>query len=280
MFAVIGCTARALPAQASPEDVNERAIAFDALPGKPFAGGGAASTRPALIIVTDELERQLVLEPRLATHLSEPTTATVLAALPLTDRLAIAAFAGPTATLGFGYAIRRIATATAGNVVLTADLARPSGDTVLPLVGHPYALASVARRDLNLPVGAAIELRDGSGTRMARTRWCGVLREGQLDRNSAPRQCVLAAYAAGDDAQLVIQRVTTEGAPVVWTVRAIPGGLSEVSLDVRRDPLRARDLDPVSSWACTILDRGGDADGRGSLRFSGCTGNGSEVAVP
>jgi len=258
---------------------SSRAIHFDPLPGRPFAGGGGA-TRPTLIVVTDDLERELAVRDRVATHIAEPSTMTALAALDLTGHLAIVAFAGETSTLGFGYTIDRIAAAPDGTIVVTAALTRPLGDTFLQLVGHPYAAAALARRQLDLARGSILELRDPSGARLARLRWCGVVREGQLDWDRAARDCVLSAYTAGDDAQLIVQRPTTEGAPVVWSVRAVPGGLSEVALDVSRDPFRATGRDPVSSWACTRLVRGADTTDRSALSFSGCTGDGTIVSVP
>lgn len=288
------CTTLALPtasgsatpgitsaAAASPPTsaVGGRTIPFDPLPGRPFAGGNAA-TRPALILITDELERELAVRRRVATHITEPSTVTALAGLDLSVHVAIVAFAGQTATLGFGYTIDRIAAAPDGTLVVTGTLTRPQGDTFLPLVGHPYAAVSLARAALTLVQGSRLELRDSSGVRLAGLRWCGAVREGPLDWDRAARDCFVDAYAAGDDAQLIVQRPTTEGAPTVRTMRGVPGGLSEVALDVSRDGFRDPARDPVSSWTCTRLDPKQQLTGRYALSFSGCTGDGSEVSVP
>lgn len=256
-----------------------RAIPFEPLPGRPFAGG-ASATRPTLIVVTDDLERELAVRSRVATFIREPSTMSALAALDLTGHVAIAAFAGETSTLGFGYSIDRIAVSPDGTIIVTAALTRPLGDTFLTLVGHPYAVAAVARPQLDLVRGNILELRDLDGTKRARLRWCGVVREGPLDWDRAARDCVLDAYAAGESAQLIVQRPTDEGAPIVWSVRAVPGGLSEVAVDMSRDPLRDKGRDPVASWACARLGRTQQLSGRYALTFSGCTGDGTEVSVP
>jgi len=284
-----------LPVHASPSPVaaptetttprsvpGSRAVPFDSVPGRPFSGGAASATRPALILITDDLERALALEHRVATHINEPTTVKAINALDLDGQVAIAAFVGETSTLGFGYFIDRITVTPDGVIVVTARLTPPPGDTFLTMIGHPYAAVSVARSALTLVQGSRLELRNPSGARLAGLRWCGVVREGPLDWDRGARECVLDAYAAGDDAQLIIQRPTDEGAPTVWSVRAVPGGLSEVALDVSRDPLRDPGRDPVSSWACRRLVRGEtrpETAPRYALSFSGCTGDGTEVAV-
>ena len=270
----IASSAAASPAAAV---AGGRTIPFDPLPGRPFSGGGSA-TRPALILITDQLEHELAVRRRVATHVTEPSTVTALAALDLTGHVAILSFAGQTSTLGFGYTIDRIAPAPDGTLVATATLTRPPGDTFLTKVGHPYA--AVARPALTLVQGSRLELRDPAGVRLASLRWCGVVREGPLDWDRAARDCVRDAYVAGDDAQLIVQRPTTEGAPTAWSVRAVPGGLSEIALDKSRDPFRDTGRDPVASWACTRLDPTPQPSGRSGLSFSGCSGDGTEVSVP
>lgn len=215
------------------------AAASRTVPFELVAAAGAKSTRPTVVVATSQQELEAILQ--------NTRVATYVASVPALapGSAYLAAFAG-----------------------------------ILPLVSYPVSVARIASGEV--APGSRIELRDATtGASLARVTYCGsIIARSPLDADDAAvRDCVWTAYSRGDTAQFLRRSLTTEGGPIVTTLRAVPGGLSEVSRDDRLDGFASRP--GVHSWACEQIARSTTLGAFGQTvtwySLSRCTGDGTDV---
>lgn len=215
--------------------------------------------------------------------LANERLATNVAGLPpIGDGAYLAAFAGLKASSGYDIAVTDVRAEPEG-VTLWARQSKPAaGDGVLPTVTYPVDVIRIANSEI--AIGSTVTLRDAvTGARLATTAYCGSTRQitplTPYDSN-APK-CVWDAYSRGETAQWLRRSLTIEGGPIIRTLRAVPGGLSEASLDDRGDGFAH--APGVRSFACAQIARSSaDRSGGGTLvwfSLSGCTGDGEEAEV-
>lgn len=256
-----------------------RAVPFVLVAGSPGTPDvpnlSARATRATIVAAatSEELEHLLANE-RVATHVS--------GAPPLADGAAyLAVLAGPKAYLGSALQVTDVR-AAANVLTIWIRETPPRGDTFLPLVGYPFELIRVARAEVSR--GAVLEMRDvATGAAVARVTYCGSSRmTSPLDGyDPVGPECVWDAYSRGETAQWLRRSLTDEGGPIYRTLRAVPGGPSEVSVDDRGDGFAA--APGVRSFACDQIARsrmvGNDGRARVWFELTRCTGDATETAI-
>ena len=262
----------------APVVVTGRVVAFERI-GRAPPGGvspitGRTAGGPTVVIATSGEEMSgLLTNDRVAT--------TVYGLPPIGDGAYIAAFAGQKGYLGYTIVVTDVR-AEADGLTLWARQTPPGGDTFLPLVGYPLDVIRLDRAEI--PVASRVTLRDAvTGLRLATTTYCGSTRQitPLTPYDPIGPQCVWDAYSRGDTAQWLRRTLTIEGGPIIRTLRAVPRGLSEVSLDDRGDGFAH--APGVRSWACAQIARSMMTSTSGTLlvwfSLSQCTGNGEEAEV-
>lgn len=267
------------PATTSPVIVGGRAVPFERIGRAPPGGVSPISGRTAggaTVVVATSAEETSAL-------LANDRVATNVTGLPsIGDGAYVAAFAGQKASSGYGIAVTDVRAEPGGITVWARQTKPAAGDVVLTTVTYPVDVIQVARNEI--AIGSTVTLRDAvTGARLATTAYCGSTRQitplTPYDPNGP--QCVWDAFSRGDTAQWLTRTLTTEGGPILRTLRAVPGGLSEVSLDDRGDGFAH--APGVRAWTCAQIARSSaDRLGGGTLvwfSLSRCLGNGEEAEV-
>ena len=259
--------------------VGGRAVPFERIGRAPPGGASPITGRtaggPTVVVATSAEETSALLaNDRVATN--------VMGLPPIGDGAYLAAFAGVKASSGYGIAVTDVRAEPGGVTVWVRQTTPAAGDVVLTTVTYPVDVIRVASSEI--AIGSTVTIRDAvTGARLATTAYCGSTRQitplTPYDSN-APK-CVWDAYSRGETAQWLRRSLTIEGGPIIRTLRAVPGGLSEVSLDDRGDGFAH--APGVRSWACAQIARSSaDRVGGGTLvwfSLSQCTGNGPEAEV-
>jgi hypothetical protein len=258
--------------------VTGRVIAFERIGRAPPGGTSPITGRtaggPTVVVATSAEEMNgLLTNDRVATS--------VTGLPPIGEGAYVAAFAGQKAYLGYSIVVTDVR-AEADGLTLWVRQTPPAGETLLPLVGYPVDVIRIDRAEIG--VASRVTLRDAvTGVRLATTTYCGSTRQitPLTPYDPAGPQCVWDAYSRGDTAQWLTRSLTIEGGPIIRTLRAVPGGLSEASLDDRGDGFAH--APGVRGWACAQIARSSaDRFGGGTLvwfSLSRCTGNGEEAEV-
>ena len=263
----------------APVVVTGRVVAFERIGRAPPGGFSPISGRtaggPTLVVATSPEETSALLaNERVATH--------VTGLPPIGDGAYIAAFAGVKPSSGYGLAVTDVRADTSGLIVWVRQTVPATDAVLLGTLTYPVDVIRVDRAEI--PSGLKITMRDAvSGARLATTTYCGSTRQltPLTPYDPAGPQCVWDAYSRGDTAQWLRRTLTIEGGPIIRTLRAVPGGLSEVSLDDRGDGFAH--APGVRSWACAQIARSTMTSTSGTLlvwfSLSQCTGNGQEAEV-
>lgn len=256
-----------------------RVVPFERIGRAPPGGAspvtGRAAGGPTVIATTSAEETSALLtNERVATH--------VTGLPPIGDGAFIAAFAGQKPSSGYDIAVTDVRADTAGLTVWVRQAAPAAPDVVLATITYPVDVIRVDRGRISS--GSTVTLRDAAtGERLATIAYCGSTRQitSRTLYDPAGPRCVWEAYSRGETAQWLTRALTKEGGPIIRTLRAVPGGLSEASFDDRGDGF-AR-APGVRGYACAQIARS-TADGLAGqtlvwFTLSRCTGDGEDVEV-
>lgn len=271
------------PAAASPGSIAiaGRALPFERIGRAPSGGvspiSGRTTSAPTMLVAGSQEELDSIFtNQRLATHV------TGMPRLP--DGSAyLAGFAGVKPSSGYAFAVTDLR-AVPGAVVVWVTQARPApADVVLTVLTYPVDVVRIAASELAR--GTRLELRDAtSGALLARAAYCGSTRQANPLTPYDPTgpACVWDAYSRGETAQWLYRGLTIEGGPIIRTLRAVPGGTSEVSRDDRGDGFAH--APGVRSWACAQVARSSVQTTSGGtfvwFELTVCTGDGVIASVP
>ena len=263
----------------APVVVTGRVVPFERVGRAPPGGASPISGRtpggPTVVVATSAEETSALLaNDRVATNVNGLP--------PIGDGAYIAAFAGIKPSSGYEIAVTDTRADSDGLTLWVRQSAPPAGAVVLTTLTYPIDVIRIDATEI--PSGSKVTLRDAvSGVRLATTAYCGSTRQitplTPYDSNAAT--CVWDAYTRGETAQWLTRSLTIEGGPIIRTLRAVPGGLSEASLDDRGDGFAH--APGVRSFSCAQIARSSaDRLGGGTLvwfSLSRCTGNGEEAEV-
>lgn len=100
---------------------------------------------------------------------------------------------------------------------------------------------------------------------------CGAEEQGHGGKvNQAGRNCLLQNFAAGTPAVFSTSRLTTEGDPIIWTIRVRSKERVDVDVDTTRDKFGER---KVTHYTCRSLAPRVRANERHErLEVTGCKG--------
>ncbi len=254
--------------------ISGRSIPFERVGirlGKP--SGRTTGSPTALVASSQEEFANLFSNERLPTHVSDAPP------LPV-DTGYIAAFAGTRPSSGYDIQVVDVRATRAGLAVWVTQTVPGSG--ALGIINYPVDTIRLGASELR--PGMTVELRDtDSRALLARVAYCGSSRKVTplTPYDPSARDCVWSAYSRGETAQWLSRTLTTEGGPIIRTLRAVPGGLSEVSLDDRGDGFAHRP--GVRSYACPQIARSTAYSDTGGtvvwFSLSACIGDGAEVDV-